>query len=150
MHRPPFAQSCISFKAYLLTKGPQYPIGSNGASQAIIDSQALTQCLLAHPEPEEVPEALVAYQNMRLPPTAKIVMANRANGPDHVMQVVHERAPDGFKNIHDVIPKDELEGIGLAYKALVGMEMSKVNEAAAKSEGTADRLGLKSPKAWVK
>jgi 2-polyprenyl-6-methoxyphenol hydroxylase-like FAD-dependent oxidoreductase len=128
---------------------PMYPIGSNGASQAIIDSQALTEALLAHPEPHGVPEALLAYQNARLPPTAKIVMANRANGPDHVMQVAHERAPDGFKDIHEVIPKDELEGIGSTYKVLVGMEMGKVNEAAKRSEGTAERLGLRGPRAWV-
>ena len=76
-------------------------------------------------------------------------MANRANGPDHVMQVAHERAPEGFKNIHDVIPKEELEGIGSGYRKLVGTEMEKVNEAAKKSEGTAERLGLKPPKAWV-
>lgn len=124
-------------------------IGSNGASQAIIDSQALTQCLLAHPEPEDVPDALTAYQDLRLPPTAKIVMANRANGPDHVMQVAYERAPDGFKDIHDVIPQEELEGIGSVYKELVGMEMSKVNENARRSEGTAERLGLRPPMKWV-
>lgn len=128
---------------------PMLPIGSNGASQAIIDSQALTQSLLAHPEPEDVPEALTAYQDLRLPATARIVMANRANGPDHVMQVAHERAPNGFKNIHDIIPKEELEGIGSMYRKLVGTEIEKVNEAAKKSERTAERLGLKPPKAWI-
>ena len=126
---------------------PMYPIGSNGASQAIIDSQALTNALLA--QPDNIPEALISYQNIRLGPTAKIVMANRGNGPDQVMQVAHERAPDGFKNIHDVISKEELEGIGSAYKALVGSEMDKVNAAAAKTEGTATRLDLRPPIAWV-
>lgn len=104
---------------------PVYPIGSNGASQAILDCSALTYALLSHPEPHEVPEALTAYQNARLPPTAKIVLTNRANGPDHVMQVAHERAPEGFRNIYDVIPKEELEGIGSAHKVLVGMERGK-------------------------
>lgn len=124
-------------------------IGSNGASQAIIDSQALTQCLLTYPEPADVPEALTAYQDERLPPTAKIVMANRANGPDYVMQVVHERAPEGFGVIHEVISKEELEGIGRGYKRLVGMEMGMANEKAGRSEGTAERLGLEPPKRWV-
>jgi hypothetical protein len=59
------------------------------------------------------------------------------------------RAPDGFQDIHDIIPKDELEGIGSAYKALVGMEMGKVNEAAKRSEGTAERLRLRAPRAWA-
>ena len=126
---------------------PMYPIGSNGASQAIIDAQVLTSCLLEYPT--NMPLALEAYQTARLPPTAKIVMANRANGPDHVMQVAHERAPDGFKDIYDVIPKDELEGIGAAYKAIAGFQLEEVNQNARKSEGTAERLGLRPPKVWV-
>jgi hypothetical protein len=132
-----------------------YPIGSNGASQAILDAEALTSALLAQASTAQagksldISAALVAYQNVRLPPTAKIVMANRANGPDHVMQVAEERAPDGFKNIHDIIPKEELEGIGKAYKAIAGFEIENVNRKAEESEGMAERLGLKSPKAWV-
>ena len=39
-------------------------------------------------------------------------MANRANGPDHVLQLAEERAPDGFTNVYDIIPKEELEEIG--------------------------------------
>jgi hypothetical protein len=65
------------------------------------------------------------------------------------MQVAEERAPDGFKNIHDIIPEDELEGIGKAYKAIAGFEVEKVNTRAALSEGTAERLGLKGPTGWV-
>ena len=89
------------------------------------------------------------YQDERLPTTAKIVMANRGNGPDHVMQVAYERAPDGFKHINDVIPQQELEGVGLAYKAIAGFEIEKVNDQAEKTVGTAERLGLKSPNAWT-
>jgi hypothetical protein len=130
-----------------------YPIGSNGASQAILDAEALTSSLLSHSTSStqtlDIPTALKHYQDTRLPPTAKIVMANRANGPDHVMQVAEERAPDGFKNIHDIIGKEELDGIGLAYKAIAGFEIESVNAKAVEREGTAERMGLKSPKAWV-
>lgn len=66
--------------------------------------------------------ALKRYEDERLPPTSKIVMANRANGPGHVLQLAEERAPDGFENVCDVIPKDELEGIGATYKAVVTLE----------------------------
>jgi hypothetical protein len=65
------------------------------------------------------------------------------------MQVAEERAPNGFKNVHDIIPKDELEGIGMAYKAIAGFEVEKVNMKADQSEGTAERLGLKGPTDWV-
>ena len=83
--------------------------------------------------------ALAAYQDERLPPTAKIVMANRANGPDHVLQLAEERAPDGFDDVHAVIPKAELDGIGAAYKAVAGFDRDGVNRRAQETEGMAER-----------
>lgn len=122
-----------------------YPIGSNGASQAIIDAETLAK----HLTTMDVPEALKAYEADRLPATAKIIMANRANGPDHVLQMAEERAPDGFKNIYDVIPKDELESIGSVYKKVAGFEKDSVNDKAVQTEGDAEKQGLKSPVDWV-
>jgi len=126
---------------------PMYPIGSNGASQAILDAEALTTAILANPS--DIPAALKAYEQARLPPTAKIVMANRANGPDHVMQVAEERAPEGFESIYDVIPKDELESIGATYKKIAGFDIENVNRKAGETEGLAERRGLRSPAAWT-
>jgi hypothetical protein len=74
-----------------------------------------------------VSKALTAYQGACLPPAAKICFANRANGPDHVLQLAHERAPDGFENIQDVIGSLELEEVGKAYKLLAGFDMESVN-----------------------
>ncbi|KAL2068168.1 hypothetical protein VTL71DRAFT_16266 [Oculimacula yallundae] len=111
---------------------PLYPIGSNGASQAILDSVALASALQRK---HNVPDALTEYQNERLPPTAKICFANRANGPDHVLQLAHERAPDGFENIDDVIGSLELEEVGKAYKLLAGFDMESVNKKAKETEG---------------
>jgi hypothetical protein len=82
-----------------------------------------------------IPTALTVYQDERLPPTAKICFANRANGPDHVLQLAHERAPDGFENIDDVIGKTELEEVGRAYKLLAGFDMESVNKKAKATEG---------------
>ncbi|PSN68211.1 FAD/NAD(P)-binding domain-containing protein [Corynespora cassiicola Philippines] len=124
-----------------------YPIGSNGASQAIIDAETLAKHITA--TPDEIEAALKRYQEERLPPTAKIVMANRANGPDHVLQLAEERSPEGFKNVYDVIPKEELEGIGATYKKVAGFEMDGVNKKAKETEGVADKLGLKSPVDWI-
>lgn len=114
-----------------------YPIGSNGASQAILDAEMLTKCLVEKGV-DDIPGALMAYQEARLPPTAQIVMANRANGPDHVLQLAHERAPDGFKNVYDIIPKEELESIGATYKAIAGFEKDAVNLKAAETQHLAD------------
>lgn len=124
-----------------------YPIGSNGASQAIIDAETLAKHLSLNSS--NVEAALKEYELERLPPTAKIVMANRANGPDHVLQMAEERAPDGFSNVYDVIPKDELEEIGRVYKKVAGFEMDSVNQKAKDTEGVDRNIGLKSPQDWI-
>lgn len=124
-----------------------YPIGSNGASQAIIDAETLAAHLSM--DISNIPAALKAYEQDRLPPTAKIVMANRGNGPDHVLQMAEERAPQGFSNVYDVIPKEELESIGRVYKKIAGFEIESVNEKAKVTDGTAQKLRLKSPTEWV-
>ncbi|KAH8712140.1 hypothetical protein GQ44DRAFT_625573 [Phaeosphaeriaceae sp. PMI808] len=127
-----------------------YPIGSNGASQAIIDAETLAKHLSsAGTSATSIQEALKAYELDRLPPTARIVMANRANGPDHVLQLAEERAPDGFSNVYDIIPKEELEDIGRAYKKVAGFEMDNVNAMATKTAGESESKGLRSPRDWV-
>ena len=96
---------------------PMYPIGSNGASQAILDARALGEALDAH---ADVEAALKAYEAARQPSTAAIVRANRGNGPEQCMQLVHERAPNGYDKIEDVISQAELEEIAARYKQVAG------------------------------
>jgi 2-polyprenyl-6-methoxyphenol hydroxylase-like FAD-dependent oxidoreductase len=102
---------------------PMYPIGSNGASQAILDAEALANSLQAHP-PED---ALLEYEEARRPPTSKIVLLNRQNGPEQVMQIAEERAPHGFNHVHDVISQAELEEIAARYKQTARFAVSQVN-----------------------
>ena len=87
---------------------PMYPIGSNGASQAIIDARVVARELARHDDPAA---ALAAYEDVRRPPTSEIVLANRRHGPEQVMTIVAQRAPDGFAHIDDVIAPDELRAI---------------------------------------
>ncbi|MFN3449011.1 MAG: FAD-dependent monooxygenase, partial [Roseococcus sp.] len=63
---------------------PMYPVGSNGASQAVLDARLLAR-LLAE---TSVPRALKAYEAERLPATREIVLANRRGGPERVVDVV--------------------------------------------------------------
>ena len=77
--------------------------------------------------PEAIEGALKAYEADRLPRTARIVMANRGQGPDHVMQIVEERAPNGFGHVHEVASHEELVAIAAQYKAIVGLEIETVN-----------------------
>ena len=99
-----------------------YPIGSNGASQAILDAEALVRALRTHPDPHH---ALLAYEAERLPATAAIVRANRGNGPEQCMQLAHERAPGGFSRLEEVFAPGELQTIADRYKRLTGMKRAE-------------------------
>lgn len=103
---------------------PMYPIGSNGASQAILDVDALCRCLGSG---NDATGALQAYEKLRLPATASIVLANRGNGPEQCMQMAEERAPEGFHRIEDVFAEGELEGIAARYKAVAGFSREAVS-----------------------
>ena len=103
---------------------PMYPIGSNGASQAILDARVLTREIRAR---GPGPEALAAYQAERNPATARIVLANRANGPEQVMQLLEQRAPSGYGRIEDVLSVAELENAAAGYKRLAGFDRETLN-----------------------
>ena len=98
---------------------PMYPIGSNGSAQAILDARYLADCLADDPD---TPYALREYEAERLPKTTGIVLRNRMNGPEQVMQLAESRAPQGFEHIDDVIPRQTLEAISLRYKRLAGFD----------------------------
>ncbi len=108
---------------------PMYPIGSNGASQGILDSDALVRALAAHDDPVA---ALKVYEAERLPATANIVLTNRGNGPEVCMQMAEERAPQGFDDVAQVFAEGELETIAARYKAVAGFSKEAV---AAKAAG---------------
>jgi len=100
---------------------PMYPVGSNGASQAVLDAR----CLAALLAEREAPDALAAYEAERLPKTAEIVRANRRGGPERVVDVVSERAPDGFARLEDVIAREELAAIAGGYAAMAGFAVAR-------------------------
>jgi 2-polyprenyl-6-methoxyphenol hydroxylase-like FAD-dependent oxidoreductase len=103
---------------------PMYPIGSNGASQGIIDARTLAREIRrAGP----TPDALWAYEAERRPATSRIVLANRANGPEQVMQMVEQRAPNGFGRIEDVLTAQELEETAARYKQVAGFDRDALN-----------------------
>ncbi len=95
---------------------PMYPVGSNGASQAILDARCLA-ALLSTQAPDE---ALAAYDAERRPKTAEIVRLNRLGGPERMVDEVSARAPNGFARLDDVISREELVAIGQGYAATAG------------------------------
>ena len=71
--------------------------------------------------------ALLAYEAERRPATTDLVMLNRRNGPEQVMQLVEERAPDGFNVVTDVLSLKELEDIAANYKRVAGFQVEGLN-----------------------
>ncbi|UOQ90957.1 flavin-dependent oxidoreductase [Agromyces endophyticus] len=133
-----------------------YPNGSNGASQAIIDGRTLAFHLAneaagadaaagASPLGDSaraaaVRRALEAYEADRRPATARLLEMTRQLGPEKVMQLAYDRAPEGFADIHDVIPADELQEIADGYKRTAGFHPSALNERASLTPESAPPL----------
>jgi 2-polyprenyl-6-methoxyphenol hydroxylase-like FAD-dependent oxidoreductase len=105
---------------------PMYPIGSNGASQAILDARTLTGCLLSYPGEIEV--ALQRYDEVRRPATSAIVLANRGLGPELPMQLVEERAPSGFDRLSDVISPEEILEVTDGYRKMAGFSLQQLHD----------------------
>ncbi|UJR29588.1 hypothetical protein I4U23_010805 [Adineta vaga] len=104
-----------------------YPKGGNGASQAILDAQALA---LAFREHGATPQGLEVYENQRRVSSSNVVLAGRMGGPDKLLEIVHERVPSGtFQNLSDVILPFEIEDVFANYKKMAGWCPEKVNNA---------------------
>lgn len=101
-----------------------YPVGSNGASQAIIDARKLGAALRSH---GVTPEALQAYEAEMRPRAEGIIRANRGKGPDQVMQMVEDLCGGVFEDINDVIPHAELAAHAEHYKKLSGFSINVLN-----------------------
>ncbi len=101
-----------------------YPIGSNGASQAILDARVLAREIRAH---GPLPEALEAYDAARRETVNALVVANRGDGPDKVLDIVADRAPDGFGHIEEVMSRDELVDHADSYKTIAGFDIETLN-----------------------
>jgi len=101
-----------------------YPIGSNGASQAILDARVLARELR---DGGAGPAALEAYEAERRETVNTLVLANRGDGPDVVLDAVAEKAPGGFGHIGEVMTRAELEEVAARYKRLAGMDVAALN-----------------------
>jgi 2-polyprenyl-6-methoxyphenol hydroxylase-like FAD-dependent oxidoreductase len=103
---------------------PMHPIGSQAGSQAIVDARVLTTALLTASNPIE---ALRRYDAERRPAMNEITLRNRRFGPEAALQLVEERAPNGFARIEDVISPAELEGIANTFAVAAGLDPPSVN-----------------------
>jgi hypothetical protein len=62
---------------------------------------------------------------------ARIVESNRRKGIDIMLDIVEERAPQGFSDLDSVLPPDELEKIVGDYKKLAAQDRDTLLKLAA-------------------
>jgi 5-methylphenazine-1-carboxylate 1-monooxygenase len=107
---------------------PMYPVGSNGASQAVLDAMRLAD-ELADRSDDDVVAALQRYEQARLAPTAEIVHSNRKGGPEGVIDAVEDLAPDGFDDVEAVLSYADREAIVRGYAQKAGFAVPATPQA---------------------
>ncbi len=95
---------------------PMYPIGANGASQAILDAHVLAESLTDR----NGPEGLLAYEAIRRPITTNVVLNNRKSGPERVLDIAAARVKGPEDRIEDLISAAELEEVAASYRQVAG------------------------------
>lgn len=103
-----------------------YPVGSSGASQAIVDARVLGAAMLQH---GVTPQALQAYDAKLCKDISALVLRNRGSGPFGILGLVEERCGGVFDNIDDVIPKAERDEFMARYKQAAGFAIESLNAA---------------------
>lgn len=103
-----------------------YPVGSNGASQAIVDTRVLGSAFVKHGLDQA---ALLHYESLNLKEMNELVLRNRGAGPIGILGIVEERCGGVFDKIEDVIPRSEIEQYMSNYKAAAGFAIETLNNA---------------------
>jgi 2-polyprenyl-6-methoxyphenol hydroxylase-like FAD-dependent oxidoreductase len=104
---------------------PMYPMGANGASQAILDAVALAEALQTHEA--DVETALQVYEQARLGPTSEVIYSNRRYGPEAILQIVEDRMTSPDDRVEDVITRAEIDEITLGYRKIAGFDVEELN-----------------------
>ena len=103
-----------------------YPVGSNGASQAIVDARVIGAKFVEYGVGSD---ALLAYEDALHDDISALVLRNRGAGPIALLDVVHERCGGEFDEIDDVIPRAEREAFMDRYKSAAGFARDTLNAA---------------------
>ena len=103
---------------------PMYPRGGNGGAQALLDAECLALLLSDTDAPEA---ALKAYEAERVEVTNRVVMANRTQPPDFIIEKVEDLTNgEPFDRIEDVINPAELAAISDRYKEVANYSLKPV------------------------
>ena len=103
---------------------PMQPVGAQAGSQAVVDGRVVAASLMTTRDPVE---ALTRYQNGRIAAMNDMIIRNRNLGLESILRAAEERAPQGFKHIHDVLSREELESTAINFKRAAGFDVETVN-----------------------
>jgi len=104
-----------------------YPNGSNGVSQGVLDAMTFADLM---EQGDDIIPTLQAYEDARLEPTSRIVLANRETGPERVMEMVKEKCDGSCGETHTCVPQETLEEVATAYKKLAGFDKNTLKKQA--------------------
>ena len=105
---------------------PMYPTGSNGASQAIVDTRHLAAKFLKFGVGAQ---ALEDFDKQFNEPINQVVLRNRGAGPFSLLNLVDERCSGLFDNIADVVSLAERDELMANYKRAAGFARDTLNAA---------------------
>ena len=100
-----------------------FPVGSNAATQAVLDARVLTRELLRH-GPMEGPRA---YEEARRVDANRLLLANRLDGPERVLDVAALRDPEGRMRAEEIFAPNEAMEMVASYQQLAGLDPASVN-----------------------
>jgi len=100
-----------------------YPVGSNGASQAIVDARVLGAAFVEHGPSRE---ALRAYERELLATRSALVLHSRGLGPASILGVVDKRVGAAFGMLGDLAPT-EVEQVIEDYRRTSAAAIHQLN-----------------------
>ncbi|MEZ5599016.1 MAG: FAD-dependent monooxygenase [Pseudomonadales bacterium] len=103
-----------------------YPVGSSGASQAIVDARVLGAGIVRHGVSAD---ALRYYDETLCDRVSALVLRNRGSGPFAMLATVEARCGGVFDHIDEVVPPAEMADFMAAYKAAAGFAIETLNQA---------------------
>ena len=102
-----------------------YPVGSSGASQAILDARVLGAALRDHGVGAA---AAQVYEEAIRPMANKVTLANRGKGgPDAIMQMAEDRCDGDFTRLETALPMEERAAHAATFKKLAGLSVEQTN-----------------------
>ena len=102
-----------------------YPVGSSGASQAILDARILGAAMVAK---GPTVAAALDYENKVRPMANTVTLANRGTGgPDAIMQMAEDRCGGDFSKLDEMLPMSERQRHADTFKKLARISVADTN-----------------------